>query len=227
MALQSRSAARASIIRCRPESVHSRARASPQPSRGRSSPAGACRPSTAQRGRTRARQAFPGPAEPSPQNEVPRTSLPPPPRGSSQGLPRPCSPAPRRCHLLDVVELLGAEVQSHDDSLSRRSRTGRQRVKNEGVPFCFACGRVVSPVLVWFWLRQKTCRSFIFPSAFVSEPTSCSGIVKMNAHALVESQSNLWCRCTDRLLLRFKFQAPPPPPGVQCCAGLSGSSPSK
>ena len=48
-------------------------------------------------------------------------------------------------------------------------------MKNEGVLFCFACGRVVSPVLVWFWLRQKTCRSFTFPSVFVSEPTSCSG----------------------------------------------------
>lgn len=176
MALQSRSAARASIIRCRPESVHSLARASPQPSRGRSSPAGACRPSTAQRGRTRASQAFPGPAEPSPQKVVPRTSLPPsPPRGvfpgASKGL---APPPPGVVHLLDVVELLGAEVQSHDDSLSRRSRTGRQRVKNEGVLFCFACGRVVSPVLVWFWLRQKTCRSFTFPSVFVSEPTSCS-----------------------------------------------------
>ena len=46
-----------------------------------------------------------------------------------------------------------------------------------------------------------------------SQSLSVTGVVNKNAHTLIASQRSLSCRCTDRLLLRFKFQAPPPSPG--------------
>ena len=46
-----------------------------------------------------------------------------------------------------------------------------------------------------------------------------TGVVKINAHAMVASHTKLWGRCADRPFLRSKFQAPPLPPWYNAVRG--------